>query len=348
MKRFVCLSLILLGLFVSLVPAGAVPGDTGHLVVLMYHRFDAGGAISTPMSEFKRQMRYLESEDYNFVTLEAVRRHLQDNEPFPEKSVFVTIDDGYESTYTKAYPFLKKEGIPWTLYVYTEAIDRDYSSSLSWDQIREMVRHDVSVGNHTYSHRHPTREAFKSGDWIEREIVAPHRRLESKLGAEVNSFAIPYGEYDTRLLEVLREEGGYEFAWGIDPGVVDPRSDQFVLPRFGINGSTGWTEFKKKLNRLPLGVESVKPVPGSPVDSDGDTIRVTLSNPDRYREGPINVFLSELGGLEWSWGPNGRTLIISYEESLETSWNRIIITAYDQEYGRYRFFSKGFPTKSSE
>lgn len=345
MRKTVLFSLFLLTCLLVTIPSVAVPTDTGHLVVLMYHRFDAGGSISIPMSKFKRQMEYLKSNNYNFVTLKTVRRHLRGNEPFPPKSVFITIDDGYESTFTRAYPYLKKQKIPWALYVYTRAIEKGYSSSLNWKQVRIMARDGVPVANHTYSHKHPTGDSFRAGDWIEREILGPQAMLESRIDSPVFSFAIPYGEYDTKLVEVLEKQAGYEVVWGIDPGVVDPTSDRYVQPRFGVNGSTSFSEFKKKLQRLPLAVDSLDPPAGTPIRS-GDTLTITLKHSDRYRRGPVNVFLSERGTMDWSWNQSGESLLIPIDKPLRTAWNRIIVTAYDREFNRYRYFSKGFPTAS--
>jgi peptidoglycan/xylan/chitin deacetylase (PgdA/CDA1 family) len=318
-------------------------GNSGHLVVLMYHRFDAGGQISTPMSMFKKQMNYLKSNDYNFVSLDEVIAHLKDGRPFPEKSVLITIDDGYESTYTHAYPYLKKEDIPWVLYVYTEAIEKGYPSSLSWDQIRTMAENGVSIENHTYSHGHPISPTFRQGNWIEREIIGPHKLIEQKTGQAIRTFAIPYGEYDTELVSVLEEK--YDVIWGIDPGVVDPSSPSTILPRFGVNKSTGWEEFKKKLNRLPLKIESVSRDAGSRLEP-GDTLSITLTRPDRYQNGPVNLFLSELGALDWHWSEDKRTIVTRIDQPLHSDWNRIILTAFDHEYGRYRYFSRGFVTGS--
>lgn len=343
MKKFLGGFLIVL-LILGGSPALSAPSDTGHLTVLMYHRFDAGGAISTPVSEFKRQMEYLRSNDYNFVGLEEVLAHLENRRTFPEKSVLVTIDDGYESTYTRAYPYLKKHEIPWVLYVYTEAIEKGYGSTLNWDQIREMAQNGVDVENHSYSHTHPPREEFKQGDWYRREVESPEDRLEEQLDRTVRSYALPYGEYDTEIIRALKERKGYRVVWGIDPGVVDPQDPAPVLPRFGINGSTSWDQFKQKLDRLPLAVESISPAPGERLGT-GDTIRIRLRHPDRYQDGPINVFLSEIGALDWKWSENGTTIVVPIDGDLKKPWNRIILTVYDSEYGRYRYYSRGFLTE---
>lgn len=343
MKKYVLLAVAVMMVATSSVLAA--PTDTGHLVVLMYHRFDAGGQISIPMSEFRRQIEYLQENDYHFVSMDELLEHVNSGEPFPTRSVMVTVDDGYVSTYTHAYPYLKEQGIPWVLYVYTEAVEKGYASTLTWGQIREMARNGVTVGNHTYSHGRPTSGSFRDGDWVEREIRAPHRLIEQKVGDPVRSFAIPYGEYDTTLMNVLKEEFEYPVVWGIDPGVVDPSDPAPVLSRFGVNDSTTWKEFKKKLNRLPLAVESVQPGGGERL-SQGDTIHIELRHPKRYQNSPVNLFLSELGALNWSWSEDGRRIVARVERPLTEPWNRIILTVLDPEFGRYRFFSRGMVTKT--
>ncbi len=325
-------------------PALSAPPDTGHLTVLMYHRFDAGGPISTPFSEFKRQMRYLRSNDYNFLRLGDVLDRLKNRSPFPEKSVLVTIDDGYESTYTRAYPYLDKHDIPWVLYVYTESIEKGYGSSLNWEEIQEMARNGVEVENHSYSHTHPLGSEFKKGEWYRREIKSPEERLEEKLDRTVRSYALPYGEYDTEIIRALKQRKGYRVVWGIDPGVVNPRDPAPILPRFGINGSTTWEQFKQKLDRLPLSVKSVSPAPGERLQT-GNSIEIHLKHPDRYRNAPINVFLSESGAMEWDWSKDGSSVVVPIDETLGEPWNRVILTIYDSEYGRYRYFSRGYVTK---
>lgn len=341
MKKYLLACLFLLLAVAG--PLRAKPTDSGHLVVLMYHRFDAGGQISTPMSDFRRQVEYLRENDYHFVSMDELLEHLESGEPFPPRSVMITIDDGYESTYTHAYPYLKEKGIPWVLYVYTQALEEGYESSLTWDQVREMARNGVTVGNHTYSHGRPTSGTFREGDWVDQEVRSPHRLIEERTGRTVRSFAIPYGEYDTELLDVLTEDLDYRVTWGIDPGVVDPTEPAEVLPRFGVNDSTSWEEFKKKLNRLPLAVSDFYPGAGEKL-GEGDTIGVELRNPDRYRDAPVNLFLSELGALDWSWSDDGTRIVAEVNRPLAEPWNRIILTALDPEYGRYRFFSRGMVT----
>lgn len=327
--------------FLFLTLATPVFGE-GQLVVLMYHRFDAGVSISIPMEKFERQMKYLKDNGYNFVTLPDVKEHLDEDRPFPEKSVLITVDDGYKSTYTKAYPLLKELEIPWVLYPYTKAIVGGYNSYLTWPMIQEMANNGVDVENHSYSHGKFIYDELDE-DWIAREITGPHRLLKEKTGQTSESFAIPYGFYDRELIRLFREKTDYDFVFHIDPGVVDPRRDDFFLPRFGLNRSTSWNEFKDKLKRLPLAVSSAYPKRGTRLSETPDTVSITLSNPEKVQRGPINVFMSEYSGpLDWHWDDDGRTIIAEIPRPAKKDWNRLIVTAFDREKNKYRYYSHGY------
>ncbi len=314
----------------------------GHLTILMYHRFDAGGSISIPMDQFKRQINYLMDNNYRFQSLESLIDHLETGRPFPEKSVMITVDDGYKSTYTKAYPFLKEKGIPWVLYVYTQSVEAGYPSALSWKMIKEMAKSGVPVENHTYSHGKFIHMEDKNDTWVRKEILEPARLIEQKTGQANQTISIPYGMYDTPLLQVIKESSDYPFVMASDPGVVDPTAQPYILNRFGINRSTNWSEFLQKLDRLPLAVEKASPVPGARFATAPETIYVDLEEPEKLDPGRINVFISEFGAMNWSWlSREEGKLAISVDAEFSRPWNRLIITAFDRKKGKYRYYSQG-------
>lgn len=337
MKKIVAFFLVFLVFSFVVGPAFA----EGHLSVLMYHRFDAGTSISISMKKFKKQIRYLKQNNYHFVSLDELIEHLEEDRPFPEKSVMITVDDGFRSTYTRAYPYLKEQEIPWVLYVYTEAIEKNYNSALTWPMIQEMAENGVDIQNHSYSHGKFIHEQLNN-QWIEQEIHDPHRVLKEKTGQESQSFAIPYGLYDRNLLKILREQTDYKVVFDIDPGVVDPRRDELFLNRMGVNRNTSWDQFLDKLNRLPLAVTSTDPSPGTRLSSIPNTLTVTFENPQRVREGPLNVFVSEYDGpRDYQWSEDGQSIIINLPREADRNWNRLIVTSYDREKGKYRYYSQG-------
>ena len=93
-----------------------------HPRILMYHRIASkakGGLINTV--QFRHQMQMIKRE-LNPVSLdELIAAH--DRHNVPENAVVVTFDDGYSDFYDNAFPILKEEGIPCTLFVTTGFIN---------------------------------------------------------------------------------------------------------------------------------------------------------------------------------------------------------------------------------
>jgi peptidoglycan/xylan/chitin deacetylase (PgdA/CDA1 family) len=65
--------------------------------------------------------------------------------------VAITFDDGYLSTYTDLYPYMKSKGIPGTIYAICSWVDYN-QGGLTSAQLEELDLNGWSIGNHTYSH----------------------------------------------------------------------------------------------------------------------------------------------------------------------------------------------------
>ena len=70
----------------------------------------------------------------NFVT--------QFNIPKLKKEILITIYDAFESFYTEAWPYLKKNKIPFILFVSTEAVGKN--GYMSWDEIK-LIRDKQAI-----------------------------------------------------------------------------------------------------------------------------------------------------------------------------------------------------------
>ena len=82
-------------------------------------------------------MEYLARNGYRVIPLAQLARFLDGKEPLPRKSVVITIDDGYRSTYEIAYPILKKYGFPATVFLYSDFVGA--ADAMTWAQMKEMV-----------------------------------------------------------------------------------------------------------------------------------------------------------------------------------------------------------------
>ena len=58
------------------------------------------------------------------------------NIPKKQKKILITIDDAFKSFYEVAWPFLKKNKIPFILFVSTEPVGN--KGYMTWDQIKEV------------------------------------------------------------------------------------------------------------------------------------------------------------------------------------------------------------------
>ncbi len=95
-------------------------------LVLCYHRVNDDAHPFFPgirVDLFRRQMETLRR---NFTVLplaELAERARRDD--LPRNGVAVTFDDGYRDNYTNAFPVLRDLGLPATIFLTTDALDRN-------------------------------------------------------------------------------------------------------------------------------------------------------------------------------------------------------------------------------
>ena len=88
--------------------------------VMVYHSISKtpSSTFAVHTDNFEDQMRFI-AEKFNVVSMDDLARYVKDQVPIPPWSIAVTIDDGYEDSYTDAYPILKKYNIPATIFLST-------------------------------------------------------------------------------------------------------------------------------------------------------------------------------------------------------------------------------------
>lgn len=105
--------------------------NRGTVAIAMYHGFtaaDSHGGIENHegkhvhVRQFRDQLTYLKSS-YNVIPLGDVVRALTTGSPLPDRPLAITVDDGYRSTYTVAYPALREFQLPASVFLATEFVD---------------------------------------------------------------------------------------------------------------------------------------------------------------------------------------------------------------------------------
>lgn len=111
-------------------------------------------------------------------------------------------DDGHVQDVGLA-ELLEAAGVCGTFYVAPRSLEIDAGHRLSSAQVCDLSSR-FEIGGHTLTHRRlPTLEPQAA----QREIVDGKRELEDTIGAALQSFCYPGGEYDASHVEMVRAAG---------------------------------------------------------------------------------------------------------------------------------------------
>ena len=228
--------------------------DDKGILSLMYHRFNEVKYPSTNIQVdiFKQQIEIIKKLKYNFYD----PKNLEENFHIPkiEKKILITIDDAFSSFYENAWPYLKKEKIPFILFVSTEAVGKN--GYMTWDQIKELEKETFAyIGNHSHSHDYLVN--FQNSIFID-DINTSSSIFKKKLGYNPIFFSYPFGEYSSFIKEYISKN--FKFSFGQHSGVIDINKDRHELPRFPINEKYGdLKRFEFLIKLYPLQYESLNP-----------------------------------------------------------------------------------------
>jgi len=212
--------------------------------VLMYHSIDyeKGNELRLPKEQFKEQMKYLKDNGYTTLTLNELYNFLEKNKPIPEKSIVITLDDGYVDNYTNAYPILKELGLNATVFVVTSNIDKD-KRTLTSEQIKEMDEAGIQIASHTYNHD-------KLDDLpYEKQLQTMKKSkddLEKILNHKVDFIAYPYGKWNEESIKAAKD-ARYKMAFTTQGGWSNKQDGIYTLNRVYISSLKGIDNFKDRI-----------------------------------------------------------------------------------------------------
>jgi len=228
-------------------------------VAFMYHRFDEPKYPSTniKMEQFKKQLEYLKTNNYNVWHLSKIISHIKDKKELPPKTIALTIDDAYLSVYENAYPLLKEMGFAFSVMISTNPIDANSKNYMSWLQMREMQEHKAEFINHSVMHHYLIEKNKKE---VTDEILKAQKRLHEELGDSVNEnprlFSYPFGEYDEKIKSILEDLNFIGITQ--TSGAIGFDTDLREIPRFPMAEAYASMEsFITKLNTKPMPILSI-------------------------------------------------------------------------------------------
>jgi len=187
---------------------------------------------------FEKQLDYLRRH-YQVISLAEFVKACQNNVPLPDYSVVLTFDDGYRNFLTCALPRLAARNMHVSIFLITDRIQSDnpphvngWSESddekfLSWEEVKTLQQHGVEIGSHTCSHRKLSEIVPVEA---ERELLASHQTIATRLSQATMPLAFPYGSYSDATIAMTRKLP-YTCALTTDAGTNDHATDLFLLRR---------------------------------------------------------------------------------------------------------------------
>lgn len=341
---------------VEIAPPAFVHDKSPQVSILLYHEFSKSGQASDmtiPTEVFREQMQRIKDSGHPVISMDDFLAWKRGEINIPDPSFMITMDDGWRSVYTDAFPILKEFGFPFTIYLYTNYVAGG-SKSLTIEMIKEMMANGAAIGCHSRSHPYPAtvRAALAKGPdeaavFFRREMVETADKLESLLGVRPRTYAYP-GGFHLPEMAPFAQEAKYEALLTVNPAKVTWETPLDTIHRYVIHGKAASTfASATSFSGIPLGRRllgpdgkelklAVTPADGATISDRQPVIGADLSAiPDLD---PATVFLrvTGLGRVDAAFDPE--TKLLSYrlpvrlrhaECSVFLYWKRMNEKEYD-------------------
>jgi GT2 family glycosyltransferase/peptidoglycan/xylan/chitin deacetylase (PgdA/CDA1 family) len=186
------------------------------------------------------QLDALSARGHEFIDLDLLLAALAGEAPLPERATLVTFDDAYADLLPTAVEVLSRRGIPGIVF----AVSGQIGGSNEWDRhlgaaelplldaegLQALRAARMEIGSHTVSHPQLTKVPAET---VEAELHGSAVEIEQVGLPRPRAFAYPHGEWNPSIARAAAT-AGYDVAFTIDPGRVEPGSDRWALPRIEV------------------------------------------------------------------------------------------------------------------
>lgn len=210
------------------------PRAETRAVVLLYHAFNRGNVpLSVRTRDFDAQLTWLEQHEVEIVTTTELLDFLDGRIALPARVALITIDDGFSSVYTQAWPVLAKHKARFTLGLPTGMLESPKNAPvMNWAQVRELLDSGLcEIASHGHMHR---RLAGMSGRLLKEELELSRQLIEERLGVTPVAYFYPLGAYDRSSAKAV-QQAGYRGAFrATGAPIAASAGPMFWLPRVSI------------------------------------------------------------------------------------------------------------------
>jgi peptidoglycan/xylan/chitin deacetylase (PgdA/CDA1 family) len=208
--------------------------------------------------EFDKQIKWLSSNGWTSYTLSELVK-LKD---IPNKSVVITFDDGYEDNFSNALPILKKYNFKATVYIVLNRFDNNWATDKDLNESSDELNNEkmltdeevhimlqsglIEIGSHTLNHSNLPSLSINEK---KTQIHESKKVIEKLFNIKCESFAYPFGFYDTKDIELV-DQSNYLNATTVvnDVYKIDKYSNK-LIPRIMISGRQSMLNFILKINK---------------------------------------------------------------------------------------------------
>lgn len=230
-----------------------VPREQTRVAVLGYHNFSNTKPVSDMLlrtADFCRQMQYIHDAGLSVISMQDFLEWRFGTRLLPERCVLITIDDGWKSVYTDAFPVLKAYGYPFTLFLYTRYIGVK-GASMTPDEIREMMAWGATIGSHSSNHLYPSKwKRYAQGSPAyaaqTRHEIADSRTKLCDMFGNCSTYCYPGGYNTPPMLEEL-PAAGYAAAFTVLESKVSIDEPAYLVHRYMVFG-TDHEIFRRAVN----------------------------------------------------------------------------------------------------
>lgn len=336
-------------------PVKPTANQDAQVVVYCYHRFvEKVRRPDTEISpqDFEAQMKELKDKNIPVIGMQDFLAWKRGEKSIPPKAAIITLDDGWLTQYTVAWPILKKYEYPFTMFIYTEGLRPGGhfagGGMMTWDQLAEMRDANVDIQAHSATHQDMRRrfdaiakkklseEEYQQ--WITNETAGVKKALQDRLGIRVNAFAVPYGKHDDTVRKAVMD-AGYEALFTVYGQPLTFSSAPEQLGRYAIEGNkpkvfTDALAFGGAAGGSGPAVSSVhastlqtQPAEGETVRTALPLIKANLATMGPIEPGSVQMRISGLGLVPASFDEKTQTVSYQITQKLRDKSCTVIIAA---------------------
>lgn len=312
--------------------------QNAQVIIYGYHRFEK--QVRRPDTEmtpemFEGQMKDLKEKNIPVIGMQDFLAWKRGEKNVPPRAAVITFDDGWKTQYEVGWPIMKKYGYSFTLFIYTEGVKgMKYGggAAMSWEMLAEMRDAGVDIQAHSATHQ-DLRKAYDKvqkkrlnpeeyEQWLGSEVIGSKQLLESKLGIQVNCFAVPFGYINDPVREFIKK-AGYEAVFTVYGQRLTYGAPNDSLGRYLMEGNkpkvfseaanfTGSTSGGAvPVAEMSTSGLSAQPADGETVKTALPLIKANLSTMGPIDPGTVQMRVSGLGLVPASY--DDKTQMVSYQ-----------------------------------